>query len=196
MSNDPEGVVPGEWGRQQGLCAECRFDWGEAVYETLIGRCVHAVAVFGEAISRIDPSEAVEPGLWSASRYVWHTVDVLRFGTERLWTISADPSFGVPCWDQNVMAEIRSYDELSPAVGLIALISAARAWREAALEAPHGISTPHPEAGEISAFDVVQRNAHEVCHHLWDVQRGEDRAALPIKMADRFSAKEGRGVDR
>ena len=37
------------------------------------------------------PAEAVEPGLWSASRYVWHTVDVLRFGTERLWTISADP---------------------------------------------------------------------------------------------------------
>ena len=39
------------------------------------------------------------------------------------------------------------------------------------LEAPHDVTTPHPEAGSIGAFDVVQRNAHEVCHHLWDVRR-------------------------
>jgi hypothetical protein len=54
------------------------------------------------------------PGLWSASRYLWHTVDVLRFGTERLWTIGADPAVGVPAWDENVNAEVRSYDDLSP----------------------------------------------------------------------------------
>lgn len=165
-------TVPDDWGRRSGHCGECHFDWGETDYDNLIGRCVHAVAVFGAVLSRIDPSEAVQPGLWSASRYVWHTVDVLRFGTERLWTISADPSFGVPSWDENVVAEVRSYDALSPVVGLIALIAAARDWREAAMEAPHDAATPHPEAGEIRAFDVVQRNAHEVCHHLWDIQRG------------------------
>ncbi len=55
-------------------------------YESLVGRCVREVADFGEVMSRVDPSLAVQPGLWSASRYVWHTVDVLRFGTERLWT--------------------------------------------------------------------------------------------------------------
>ena len=33
---------------------------------------------------------------------------------------------------------------------------------------------PHPliQRREICAFEIVQRNAHEVCHHLWDVQRG------------------------
>ncbi len=40
---------------------------------------------------------------------VWHTVDVLRFGPERLWTLSADPNFGVPSWDENAIAEERSY---------------------------------------------------------------------------------------
>ncbi len=155
-----------------GRCAECGFDWSVEDYEILVGRCVREVAVFGEVMSRVDPSEAVQPGLWSASRYVWHTVDVLRFGTERLWTISADPSYGVPVWDENVMAEVRSYDALSPVVGLVALIEAALAWRQAALEAPQDAETPHPEAGVICAFDVVQRNTHEVCHHLWDVQRG------------------------
>jgi hypothetical protein len=155
----------------QAECPECGFDWNEAGYEVLVGQCVQNIAVFGGVLSRIDPAVAVEPGLWSASRYVWHTVDVLRFGTERLWTISADPTFGVPTWDENVMADVRSYDHLSPMVGLIALISGADAWRTAAFEAPHDVSTPHPESGSICAFDVIQRNAHEVHHHLWDVRR-------------------------
>jgi hypothetical protein len=38
--------------------------------------------VSGGVLSRIDPAEAVEPGLWSASRCVWQTGDVLRFRTE------------------------------------------------------------------------------------------------------------------
>ena len=162
---------PGAWERPEAPCSECGFDWAEDGYELLIGQCMHNVAVFGGVLSEIDPAEAVDPGLWSASRYVWHTVDVLRFGTERLWTISADPSFGVPTWDENVLADVRSYDRLSPFVGLIALVAAADSWRTAAYEAPHDVTTPHPEAGEIRAFDVVQRNAHEVCHHLWDVRR-------------------------
>ena len=78
---------------------------------------------------------------------------------------------GVPSWDENVVADVRAYDELSPVVGLIALISAAHAWRDAAIEAPHDVPTLHPEAGAICAYDIVQRNAHEVSHHLWDVQR-------------------------
>ena len=167
-----------DWGAPIGLCPECGFDWDESGYERLVGQCVRNVAVFGGVLSRIDPAVAVEPGLWSASRYVWHTVDVLRFGTERLWTISADPSFGVPEWDEKDVAEVRTYDALSPVVGLIALIAAADGWRTAALEAPHDVSTPHPSAGSICAFDVVQRNAHEVCHHLWDVER-----ALPATLA-------------
>jgi hypothetical protein len=164
----------GAWDGPDGRCPECEFDWDETDFEFLVGQCVHTVAVFGSALTRIDPNDSVAPGLWSASRYVWHTVDVLRFGTERLWTISADPSFGVPTWDENVVAQVRSYDQLSPIVGLIALIAAAEAWRTAAFEAPRDVSTPHAEAGAICAFDVVQRNTHEVWHHLWDVRRAED----------------------
>ena len=161
------------WDVHHGLCPECAFDWDQSEFEDLVGQCVWGVAVFGECISRLgDPSVAVEPGLWSASRYVWHTVDVLRFGTERLWTLSVDPSFGVPSWDENLIAEHRSYDQLSPFVGLLAMISAVETWRTAALEAPRDVSTPHPEAGTIDAFELVQRNTHEVWHHLWDVQRG------------------------
>jgi hypothetical protein len=179
MSSAPSEEPFAAWASHRGRCDECEFDWDETDYENLIGQCVRAVAVFGEVLSKIDPALAVEPGLWSASRYVWHTVDVLRFGTERLWTLSADPAFGVPSWDENLIAETRSYDQLSPVVGLIALIAAARAWRTAAMEAPHDVETPHPEAGALCAFDVVGLNAHEVCHHLWDVQRGLPETLSP-----------------
>lgn len=164
-------MASGSWGPPGKNCPECGFDWSLSSYEVLVGQCVRNVADFGTVLSRIDPAAAVEPGLWSASRYVWHTVDVLRFGAERLWTVSVDPSFGVPEWDENVLAEVRAYDSLSPIVGLLALIAAADAWRTAALEAPHDVFTPHPEADDICAFDIVQRNAHEVSHHLWDVRR-------------------------
>jgi hypothetical protein len=160
------------WASHEGTCPECGFDWDEDDVENLIGQCVHNVAVFGAALSRIDPAEPVAPGLWSASRYVWHTVDVLRSGTERLWTISADPAFGVPAWDEDELVAARAYDDLSPVVGLIALIEAAKTWQESAIETPHDVTTPHPEAGQICAFDIIQRNSHEVCHHLWDVRRG------------------------
>src|SRR5580700_6285641 len=100
---------PGGWGNNSGRCPECGFDWSVDDYEVLVGRCIQDVASFGGVLSRIDPGIAVQPGLWSAGRYVWHTVDVLRFGAERLWTISADPSFGVPLWDEQVIAEARSY---------------------------------------------------------------------------------------
>jgi hypothetical protein len=179
MSDRSPAATRGSWEPPDGLCPECGFDWEQVSYQRLVGECMQNVAVFGTVLSRVDPARAVEPGLWSASRYVWHTVDVLRFGTERIWTISADPDFGVPEWDENVVALVRSYDALSPVVGLIALIAAADAWRTAALEAPHDVATAHPEAGSLRAFDVVQRNAHEVCHHLWDVQR-----ALPPREAD------------
>jgi hypothetical protein len=179
VGRDPDYENPSQWGRRSGRCAECNFDWAECDYVTLVGQCVRNVAVFGEVLSHIDPAEAVSPGLWSANRYVWHTVDVLRFGTERLWTIGADPSYGVPAWEENAVADIRGYDQLSPVVGLIALIEAAQAWRQAALEAPQDTATAHPEAGEICAFDVVQRNAHEVRHHLWDVRRRLDGPKRP-----------------
>lgn len=172
-TNPALGPPVGDWIPMTGRCPECSFNWSEASYEVLVGQCMRDVAAFGEALATRDPSQAVAPGLWSASRYVWHTVDVLRFGTERLWTISMDPSFGVPLWDENVVAGVRSYDSLSPVVGLVALIDAANAWKDAALETPRDEHTAHPEAGTISAFDVVQRNAHEVRHHLWDIERAE-----------------------
>jgi hypothetical protein len=144
--------------RPQAECLESGFDRDEEGYEMLVGRCVRNIAVFGGVAltNRPGGGRRIRP-LVSQPLRVWHIVDVLRFGTERLRTITAALTFQVPSWDENLVTEVQSYDHLSPMVGLIALLSAADTWRTAAYEAPHDVSTPHPEAGSICASDVVQR---------------------------------------
>jgi len=113
-------------------------------------------------------------GRWSASMYVWHLVDVLRIGTERLFTLAHDPGRGITCWDENALAEARRYRQLSPGVGLIVLRSAAQEWAEAASKAPAEAMVRHPEFGDLGAVEIIRRNAHEVHHHLMDINRYRD----------------------
>jgi hypothetical protein len=104
--------------------------------------------------------------------YVWHLVDVLRIGVERLLTLSHDPERGITCWDENALAEARRYEQLSPAVGLIVLRSAAREWSGAAQAAPAEAQVRHPRFGALGALEIIRRDAHEVHHHLMDIRRG------------------------
>jgi hypothetical protein len=105
--------------------------------------------------------------------YVWHLVDVLRIGSERLLTVAHDPGNGLPCWDENALAEVRCYQQLSPGVGLLALAAAQREWSQAAEAAPTGAEVSHPEFGTLTTVDVIRRNAHEVHHHLLDISRAD-----------------------
>jgi hypothetical protein len=108
---------------------------------------------------------------WSASMYVWHLVDVLRIGTERLLTLTHDPDRGITCWDENALAEVRRYQQLSPTVGLLVLRSAAQAWATAAAMAPADVQVRHPRFGFFAAAEIIRRDAHEVHHHLMDINR-------------------------
>ena len=106
--------------------------------------------------------------------YVWHLVDVLRIGAERLFTLTHDPGRGITCWDENALAEALRYEQLSPGVGLIVLRSAAREWVKAASNAPAETTVRHPEFGNLGALEITRRNAHEVHHHLMDINRYRD----------------------
>jgi hypothetical protein len=172
VGRDLEYMNPSEWGRGSGRCSECAFDSSDCDY-ALVGECMRSVASF-----RCSPL-ADRPSAGGGTRTVVR--EPLSVAHGRCPQIRNRKTLDHQCrsggrragaWDENDNAEVRSYDDLSPIVGLIALSEFAQVWRQAALEAPHGVATAHPEAGEICAFDVVQRNAHEVCHHLWDVQRG------------------------
>jgi hypothetical protein len=86
---------------------------------------------------------------------VWHLVDVMRIGTERLLTLAHDPDRGITCWDENALATARRYQLLSPAVGLIAPWSAAQAWATTAAVAPADVQVRHPQFGLLGAVEII-----------------------------------------
>jgi DinB superfamily len=137
-----------------------------------------AIDVATSALDRISAAFAAEgpgpvtiPDSWSPREYVWHLVDVVRLGTERLWTVRIDPSVGLVCWDENELARIRQYRQLSLTVGLKALREATETWTN---EFPHvdvQAVIHHDPRRTMTAEDIVRRTAHELHHHSLDIDR-------------------------
>jgi len=160
------------WRAEAPVCAGCGFDW-QLARQDAIDLVAQVPAAATAAITRVrDPTQRTGDR-WSASMYLWHLVDVLRIGTERLLTLSCDPDRGITCWDENALAEARRYQQLSPDVGLIVLRSAAQAWVTTAVAAPADVQVRHPQFGVLGSLEIIRRNAHEVHHHLLDINRAD-----------------------
>ena len=159
------------WQPETPECAECGFDWTIPAAD--------AIGVVSEARTRIESLlddagrswAAAAPGGWSSSEYVWHLVDVVRLGTERLWTIRLDPGVGLVCWDENELARVRQYSLLSAAVGLTALREATDGWISVVPTVTPSDLILHDEHRSMTAEDVIRRTAHEVHHHAFDIER-------------------------
>ena len=160
------------WQPDSPACAECGFDW-ECPRQEAVAVVARGPAAVAAALAGVRDPVRRAGARWSASMYVWHLVDVLRIGSERLLTVAHDPGYGIPCWDENALAEVRRYQQLSPGVGLLALAAAQREWSRAATAAPAGAQVSHPEFGTLTTVDVIRRNAHEVRHHLMDINRAD-----------------------
>jgi hypothetical protein len=158
------------WQPDSPICAECGFDW-QITRQNAIELVAQAPDGAAAAITGIKDPARRSGERWSASMYLWHLVDVLRIGTERLLTLTHDPDRGITCWDENSLAEARHYQQLSPAVGLIVLRSAAQTWTATAAVAASDVQVRHPQSGSFGAVEIIRRNAHEVHHHLMDINR-------------------------
>jgi hypothetical protein len=153
-----------------GRCAQCSFDWSIG-REAAIDLIARSGGRLEEALVQADVHAPIAPDLWSPNQYLWHLVDVLRLGAERLWTLAVDRDAGVPAWDENELAAARHYDALSTVVGLRMYGDAVATWVSAARSAPPDAQTPHPLFGSVTTMDVVRSNAHEVVHHVLDIDR-------------------------
>lgn len=162
------------WQPDSLVCAECGFGW-DIARDSGIALVAQVPDAAATAFARIREPAQGTGDRWSASMYVWHLVDVLRIGTERLLTLTHDPGRGITCWDENALAEARRYQQLSPTVGLIVLRSATREWADTASNAPIETVISHPQFGTLGAVEIIRRNAHEVHHHLMDINRYRDR---------------------
>ncbi len=151
-------------------CPECAFSWTTGV-DDAIAMVAGSPSLFSHALGSVDPSVSVGPGVWTPGQYLWHMVDVLRIGTERLWTLTVDAGATLPAWDENELAKARDYADLSPTAGVVAYAHAAEDWVQAARQAPPEGRAPHPELGTITTTDVVLQCAHEAQHHLLDMEQ-------------------------
>lgn len=160
------------WQPVEPICGECGFDWaaprGDAIRK--VRMLPEGVAV---AIRRVADPYRQEGERWSPAMYAWHLVDVLRIGIERLLTMQLDPAAGVPCWDENLLAEARRYPKLSVLVAIPLLDRVAGQWVEVAATAGDA-RVAHPQLGTLDTIDVIRRNAHEAEHHLLDIRRAAE----------------------
>ena len=127
---------------------ECSFDWSEISYELLVGRCVQEVVPSGWCWPRIRPTGRARasgrPAATSGTRSTCCGSGPNGSGPSARILRSASPS-GTRTWWPVFVPTTTSL----PVVGLIALIDAANAWKDAALDAHVTDHTPHPEAGTI-----------------------------------------------
>lgn len=158
------------WQPDEPVCSECGFDWSCARDEATAIVAASAQAAEAALSDIADPS-ARTGRRWSASMYLWHVVDVLRIGTERLLTLQLDPDRGIPCWDENGLADARRYERLSPVVGIVVLEQVAAEWSRVAAAVADEAEVRHPLFGTLRTVDVIRRNAHEVRHHLYDIRQ-------------------------
>src|SRR5215468_10521742 len=161
------------WQPDNPVCAECGFNW-QMTRQNAIELVAQVPGAAAAAMTGINDPTQRTGRRWSAAMYVWHLVDVLRIGAERLLTLTHDPERGITCWDENALAEARRYEQLSLAVGLIVLGAAAREWSGAAQAAPSEAEVRHPQFGSLGALEIIRRNAHEVRHHLMDINRSNE----------------------
>lgn len=158
------------WKPATSFCAECSFDW-QCDRDHAVAVVSRGPAEVADAMNAVPDLMARSPEIWSATMYVWHLVDVLRIGTERLLTLVLDPSFGIACWDENALAVARRYAVLSPTVGLTVLRRQAKEWEDVAASVPDDVEVEHPQFGVMGATEIIRRNAHEVQHHIGDIRR-------------------------
>jgi len=152
-------------------CAECGFDWSSPL-AVAVDEVAEAPARYGVLFRSGDGPISRDDRVWTPREYLWHMVDVLRYGTERLWTLELDPGAGVMAWDENLVATVRDGSSLSALVGLHALAAAADEWVRAVENAPGDVTAAHPEFGPMDRLFMVRRNAHESVHHELDIRRG------------------------
>jgi hypothetical protein len=161
-----------DWGRSTygDPCRECGFAW-TATREQSVAAVKATAAALRTTLVGADGSERHPDLSWSVVGYVCHVADNLRIWAERLAGLASGDSRPVGRYDQDLLAQARRYDDVALGGALWSLDRAVEDWESAILLAQHaGVTLVHPDRGEQTLLDVVRSNAHDACHHGWDVR--------------------------
>ncbi len=168
-------------------------DWGRVTYGDPCGGCGFRWTISGEqAVATVTaaPEELARsltgtdggrrhPDLqWPVVAYVCHVSDNLRIWAERLAGLAAGDHRPVARYDPDLLAAARRYDAVALPAALWSLERAVRDWTDAVgLADRAGVTLVHPDRGAQSVLDVARSNAHDACHHCWDIRRTIDATA-------------------
>jgi hypothetical protein len=151
------------------ICPVCGFDWSVDL-EVAVATVLDAPSRYAHAFAGRDGPRHMIDGTLSPREQLWYVVDVLRYGTERLWTLKLDPDAGVMPWHPRDASILRQASPMSVRVGLWALSVAAGDWSRAARDAPADISAWHDDLGWMSRMLMIRRDTHEVVHRELEIR--------------------------
>src|ERR1700733_12429704 len=152
-------------------CRECAFSWTSGLEPTISWR--RDLPDELDELVQGATGEERRPELgWNVSAYVAHMTDNTRIWAERLIAVARGADPHVVPYDPDLLASARHYNEVALEGGQWSLRLAVGGWLDAVSEAARAeVVMLHSERGEMELFDVVASNAHDACHHLWDLKR-------------------------
>lgn len=161
------------WGRSLygDPCRECGYDWSITPEDAveLVGAIPQRYA---ELLTGRDGSMRHPDLDWTAGAYVCHVTDNLRVWAERSAGAALGGETSVPGYDEALLGRARHYNQVPVVGALWSLRHAATAWVEAMeLALTAGVVLRHVGRGEQRTVDVARNNAHDACHHGWDIRR-------------------------
>jgi hypothetical protein len=152
-------------------CRECGFSWDIAAPDAA-ALIADAPARYRELTQGFEGSEQPPGASWTVAGYVAHVADNVRIWAERLAGLARGDGRVVP-YDQDALAEVRSYRALPLVAVLFSFERAAADWAAIWDEVADrdDLVLEHPEMGAQPMRGVIALVAHDVAHHAWDVGR-------------------------
>jgi hypothetical protein len=152
-------------------CRECAFTWtaGQTASISLMRGLPDSI---DELVIGATGTERLPNLGRNISGYIAHMTDNTRIWAERLIAAARGADAHIVPYDPDLLAESRHYNEVALQGATWSFRSAITDWLSAVDEAaPAGIVMLHSERGAMELSDVVASNAHDACHHRWDVTR-------------------------
>jgi hypothetical protein len=174
---EPDSTVPPDtkdwtWVLER-RCPQCGVDAGSLRPDQLPDLLRQNAQAWLEVLARDDVSARRDPSVWSPLEYACHVRDVHRVFARRVQLMLDQDHPAFDSWDQDEAAVEGRYADAVPRVVGLELEEAAEraAGRYADVGGDQWSRTGRRSDGSVFTVTTLgQYHAHDVLHHLWDVQ--------------------------
>jgi hypothetical protein len=160
-------------------CTWCDFDWESSAEDTMaiIQVMPDQYRYLLDLAARHDGglmSTRSEPTVWSVLEYVAHTRDTVAWYQARIHRVLTEPLARLEAFDWDRACEERRYRDEAVSDAVDGVVQACHSLSELLLDLGCAAWTRTglgSDGGRRTVLDLAQRAAHEIQHHLNDVER-------------------------